>query len=209
MKKTNYILNNFIFGIDRRRRFNVGVYRRHWFNVGLSIPFFRAHHNKKFHANIHALYNALGRKSPLKPFEEKPLKVLQDLRDKETIKIFFKEFLNKGGVYKFTLKSKPNLYYIGSTNNLHKRFLQHTSLYYICTKNDNFHFLACNIDWDKFDFAVLDVSNNIKTIREKENFFLKKYYPLLNSRFNSSITIFKNQTTKPLQSDAAAPKDKE
>ena len=92
-----------------------------------SLNFKRSHHNSKFHFHLKALYSVhKGRRTTITPFEEKPLKTCPDLLSKVECNKFFKEFHGKGGIYKFTLKNKPNVFYIGSTRNLPKRFYQHT-----------------------------------------------------------------------------------
>ena len=92
-----------------------------------NYTFTRNYHNSKFHLHLEGLYAAnQGRKLPLKPFEEKPLDVCKVLAEKETLYKFFKQFAGKGGIYKFTLISKPNIFYIGSTANFYIRFKQHT-----------------------------------------------------------------------------------
>jgi hypothetical protein len=92
------------------------------------MNFNRFHHNSKFHFHLKALYAIhKGRRTTITPFEEKPLKVLLDLRSKEEAKTFFKGLYGKGGIYKFSLINKPNVFYIGSTRNFYKRFNQHTS----------------------------------------------------------------------------------
>lgn len=188
-----------------RRRFNVGVYTHGFLNSSFSgwpltsFAYIRSYHNKKFHHHIEALYKALGRKTTIKDFEEEPINTCHDLLDKETIKCFFREFNNKGGIYKFTLKNKPNIFYIGSTNKLQRRFWQHTNLFLAANYNDNFHLFALNVGWDKFNFAVLEVCNDTKTLRERENYFLKKYLPLLNTRFDSHPKIYKKFNNKTIK----------
>lgn len=110
-----------------------------------SLFFTRHYHSPKFHRHLNALYTERGRKLPLKPFEEKPIQIFQDLRSKEAVKTFFKQFYGKGGIYKYTLINKPNVFYIGSTVNFFKRFKQHTAkeswLYY----DDIFHTFAVDV----------------------------------------------------------------
>ena len=220
--KTTYTYNLFNISGYSRHRFNVGSQSRLWFNVGFyavvhkqfapvflpgsgagfSISSFRCHHTKKFNLHLNKLYAAKGRKRTLRPFEEVPVKVCSDLRSKETIKNFFKEFYNKGGIYKFVVKGKPNLYYIGATNNLYRRFKQHTSPNNLDW--DNFHIFAQFVGWDKFEYAILEVTNEIKVLRKQENFYLKKYAPLLNATFSSSIKIFEKENTYKIDKDNAS-----
>lgn len=104
------------------------------FNVGFNVGFTagaaseRFYHSSKFHRTIAQLYRENhGRKTTLVPFEEKPIDGFTDLRDKLAISAFFKKFLRKGGIYRFSITNKPNVFYIGSTGNFYTRFLKHTS----------------------------------------------------------------------------------
>lgn len=112
--------------------FNVG------FNVGAKVAFNvaayplsvgkRFHHTQKFHQAISNLYRAHhGRKTTPVPFEEKPIGAFSNLRDKKAIRAFFKKFYKKGGIYRFSIINKPNIFYIGSTGKFYTRFLKHTA----------------------------------------------------------------------------------
>jgi hypothetical protein len=136
MKNFNNINNKFgqcTIGV----RFNVGR-----FNVGFFTPLFglrtkagcvrgceaRFYHSSKFHRTIAQLYSANhGRKISLVPFEETPIDGFSDLKNKLAISAFFKKFIRKGGIYRFSIINKPNIFYIGSTGNFYIRFLKHTS----------------------------------------------------------------------------------
>jgi hypothetical protein len=84
---------------------------------------YRSYHTKKFHQHLTAIYKLRPhRKSPITEFEEKPLHTLLDLKTKLKIKTFFKKLIKSGGIYKFTLKNKKNVFYIGATENFAKRF---------------------------------------------------------------------------------------
>lgn len=155
----------------------------------MSLSFIRCHHNSKFHFHLKALYSLhKGRRTILVPFEEKPLKTFQDLRSKEERKLFFKGLFNKGGIYKFSLINKPNVFYIGSTRNFYKRFYQHTAKDSWVYSIDLFHEFAYNLGWDKFEFAILEVLDELPALRKRENYYLQKYAPLLNMKLKSTIS---------------------
>lgn len=128
MKKYLNIYNNKFVGRSLDVRFNVG------FNVGFNVACYlplhdgRFYHSQKFHRTINQLYKANGgrRFSPV-PFDEKPIDGFSDLKNKLAVKDFFKKFIRKGGIYKFSIINKPNIFYIGSTGNFYTRFLKHTS----------------------------------------------------------------------------------
>lgn len=154
----------------------------------------RFFHNRNFHRHLNTLYRAnWGRKVPLLPFEESTIAEFSDLRNKKAILSFFKDFKNKGGIYKFSLINKPNVFYIGSTVSLYNRFYQHTKPEAYVYNFDWFHILARDWGWDKFKFEILELENDIKTLRDKENFLLQKYFPLLNTKKRASIHTLKKE----------------
>jgi hypothetical protein len=116
-------------------RFSVGRFNVGRFNVGFYTPFFvccvraeRLYHSSKFHRTIAKLYSANnGRKTSMVPFEETPIDGFSDLKNKLAISAFFKKFIRKGGIYRFSIINKPNIFYIGSTGNFYTRFFKHTN----------------------------------------------------------------------------------
>jgi hypothetical protein len=86
----------------------------------------RTLHTSNFHRHLDAIYRINNnRKTPLIPFKETPISTAMNLNSKEDLKTFFKDFYLKGGIYKFSIINKPNVFYIGSTNNFYKRFFNH------------------------------------------------------------------------------------
>lgn len=51
---------------------------------------------------------------------------------------FFKDLKGKGGIYAFTYKSDPNIYYIGRAKDFQKRFKAHLNI----NLKDRFHVFA-------------------------------------------------------------------
>jgi hypothetical protein len=181
----------------------IGVEFKVGFNVGFKVGFNkRLYHSSKFHKNIAQLYSAnLGRKTSLVPWEETPIDGFSDLKNKLAVSAFFKKFIRKGGIYRFSLINKPNIFYIGSTENFYTRFLQHTKPDAYVYSWDNFHMLGHRVGWDKFQFEILEVADgkDLKTLRDRENFFLRKYHPLLNTKYKSAIVI--HRKTKLISKD--------
>jgi len=146
MKKFNNIYNNcgrctigVGFNVGVKVGFNVG------FNVGCSLPLHpeRFFHSQKFHRTINQIYKAnKGRRFTLVPFEENPIDGFSKLRDKLAVRAFFKKFYRKGGIYRFTLINKPNIFYIGSTRNFYSRFCKHTAQNALLYHYDLFHITA-------------------------------------------------------------------
>ena len=209
MKRNFNIYNNCgrcLLGV----RFNVG-----WFNVGVPKEFkvgrfnvagpglytlgtIRFFHNKKFHKTINQLYKDKGRRATPVHFDENPIDGFSDLRDKLAIRTFFKKFIRKGGIYKFSLINKPHIFYIGSTLNFRQRFCKHTSTNALTYHYDLFHVFAKDCGWDKFKFEILEQIDDLSTLRDRENFYLSKYKPILNSLYKSGIVIHRdpNRTSK-------------
>lgn len=88
----------------------------------------------------------LNRKAPIKPFEEKLVCVCKDLLSSTALNTFFKGLKDKGGIYLFTYKSNPNIFYIGRAKDLQNRFKAHLNI----NLKDRFHVFANAVGWDKF-----------------------------------------------------------
>lgn len=81
-----------------------------------------------------------NRKALVKPFEEKEVvNVCKDLLSSTALSTLFKDLKGKGGIYMFSLKSNPTIYYIGRAKNFQKRFKSHLNI----KLNDRFHVFAC------------------------------------------------------------------
>ena len=140
----------------------------------------RFYHTTNYDKAIEALYK--NRKAPLIPFDMYVVSVCEDLSSSTTLNAFFKGLPGKGGIYMFTLKENPEIFYIGRAKDLQKRLKSHFNI----NLNDRFHVFANTIGWDKFKFSVIEVCN-LSMQKEKENFYLQKYLPLLNTIFKSNL----------------------
>lgn len=83
----------------------------------------------------------------------------------------------------FTFKDNPNIFYIGRAKDLQKRFKSHINN----NLKDRFHVFANFIGWNKFEFSVIETCN-LEMQEEKENYFLQKHLPLLNTIFKSNMS---------------------
>lgn len=83
----------------------------------------------------------------------------------------------------FTYKSDPNIYYIGRAKDFQKRFKAHLNI----NLKDRFHIFANTIGWDKFEFSIIEICS-LDMHQEKENYYLQKYLPLLNTIFKSNLS---------------------
>lgn len=64
---------------------------------------------------------------------------------------FFNNLKGKGGIYLFTYKSQPNIYYIGRAKDFQKRLKAHLNINF----KYRFHIFANTIGWDKFEFYII------------------------------------------------------
>ena len=97
--------------------------------------------------------------------------------------LFFNKYNNKGGIYLIQYKDDLSIYYIGRAKNFKNRLNVHLK-----TKvKDKFHLFANLVGWEKFSFSIVEICDlNIQ--QERENFYLKKYLPLLNTVFKSNFS---------------------
>jgi excinuclease UvrABC nuclease subunit len=77
----------------------------------------------------------------LKPFKDNVVSVCKDLLSLTSLNVFFKNLKGKSGIYMFTLKENPNIFYIGRAKDFQKRFKSHLNV----NLNDRFHTFAKTI----------------------------------------------------------------
>lgn len=128
--------------------------------------FKRSYHISSLDKAIQILF--INCKAFIVPFEDSVVSVcsVADLLSSNTIlKTFFSTLKSKGGIYMFTLKSNPDIFYIGRAKDFQKRFKSH--LLTNISLNDRFHTFANNIGWDKFDFSIIEICDlNLQQNRE-------------------------------------------
>ncbi len=146
-----------------------------------NISFKRSYHSSNDGKIISELYR--NRKAPIKPFEEKVVSVCKDLLSLTSLGTFFKDLIGKGGIYMFTYKSNPNIYYIGRAKDFQNRFKAHLNI----NLKDRFHVFANSVGWDKFELSIIEICS-LDMHRERENYYLQKYLPLLNTIFKSNLS---------------------
>ena len=83
----------------------------------------------------------------------------------------------------FFYKTDPNIYYIGRAKYFHKRFKAPLNI----NLKDRFHVFANAMVWDKFNFSIIEICG-LDMHQEKENSYLQKYLPLLNTIFISNMS---------------------
>jgi group I intron endonuclease len=149
---------------------------------------------------IKGLYK--DRLAPVKVFSDKILFSCSNILDIKERSDFFKEIDNKGGIYIIQYKHDSLVYYIGRTIMFSNRLRSHIKH----KKTDKFHVFANMVGWDNFTIGIVEICNaDLQGIRE--NYYLQKYLPLLNSTFfskYSEIAILKTLSSillskKPLE----------
>ena len=137
---------------------------------------------KSLHSSfIKELYR--GRKAPVIPFkEESVLATCYNILDKSIKSEFLKEWGLKSCIYLIAYKHDPLIYYIGRTNLFKRRLNNHLK----AETNNKFHMFLNLVGWEHFNVSILEVCS-LNNQGERENYYLQKYLPLLNSVFSSSI----------------------
>lgn len=156
-----------------------------------------------------------NRVAPVKAFSEKVLISCLNILDLEKRTEFFdslKELPNydKGGIYLLQYKHDPFVYYIGRTSSFSVRFKSHIKH----KTSDKFHVFANLVGWNNFTVSIIEICDKSEH-GLRENFYLQKYLPLLNSTFNSNFSeisvyetlrnILKSRQETRLNSYPAAP----
>jgi len=127
----------------------------------------------------------------VKPFEDKVIATCEDINNRS-------EFIKKGGsvscIYLIEYKHNPLLYYIGRTNLFKRRIYNHLQ----ANSNNKFHLFILLIGWEHFQFSIVEVKPATE-LGARENYYLQKYLPLLNTTFSSSFSetqIYETLTNK-------------
>ena len=133
------------------------------------------------------------RNANVKPFEDKVLATCEDMNNKT-------EFLKKWGsvscIYLIEYKHDPLVYYIGRTNLFKRRISNHLQ----ANSNNKFHLFLNLIGWEHFKTSIIEIKPATE-LGARENYYLQKYLPLLNTTFSSSFSetkIYETLTNKLL-----------
>lgn len=133
------------------------------------------------------------RNANVKPFEDKVLATCEDMNNNSELK-------KKGGsvscIYLIEYKHDPLVYYIGRTNLFKRRMSNHL----LANSYNKFHLFVNLIGWEHFKTSIIEVKPATE-LGARENYYLQKYLPLLNTTFSSSFSdtqIYKTLTNKLL-----------
>jgi hypothetical protein len=138
---------------------------------------------KSLHSSyIRELYK--DRNAPVIPFhKESLLATCTKFSDKKMRVKFLKEWGSNSGIYIIEYKYDPLVYYLGRTSLFKRRFNNH----FLAESGNKLHTLLKLIGWEYFNVSIVETCSKDK-LGNRENFYLQKYLPLLNSVFSSSIT---------------------
>jgi len=151
-------------------------------------------HKRTFHSYCDALSELYyNRKALVTEFSDDVLFTYTDLLNSSLVNAFFKPLKGKGGIYMFRYKKDLKVFYLlfcwyinkklGRTKDFHKRFKDHLS----SNLKDRFHKLANSIGWDPFEFSIIEICD-LTIQQDREDFYLQKYLPLLNTIFKSNFS---------------------
>lgn len=161
---------------------------------------------------LHSLYIKdlfKDRAVPVIPFDSNLILATCNLGDVEERSTFLKEWGSEGGIYIIEYKYNPLIYYIGRTTLIKRRMNNHIK----AEAKSKFHVFLNLIGLDHFKFSILEIcSPDIAEQGKRENYYLQKFLPILNTTFSSSYVesaIYTSLTNKliSLKSKNYNPKD--
>ena len=140
---------------------------------------------KSLHVSlIKELYK--DRKAPVIPFNrESILASCYNCLDKNTRSEFLKEWGSKSCIYIIEYKYDPLIYYIGRTTLFKRRFNSHLK----ADSSNKLHTFLSLIGWEHFIISIIEITS-VSEQGMRENYYLQKYLPLLNTTFSCSFCFF-------------------
>ena len=137
---------------------------------------------------MHSLYIKdlfKDRVAPVIPFDSNLILATCNLGSEEERSTFLKEWGSKGGIYIIEYKYNPLIYYIGRTTLIKRRINNHIK----AESNNKFHVFLSLIGIEHFKFSIIEIcERNIVEQGKRENFYLQKFLPILNTTFSSSYS---------------------
>lgn len=134
-----------------------------------------------------------NRNAIVKPFEDKVLATCEDIDNKSE---FIKKWKSVSCIYLIEYKHNTLVYYIGRTNLFQRRIYNHLQ----ANTNNKFHIFLNLIGWQHFKISIVEIKL-ASELAVRENYYLQKYLPLLNTTFSSSFSetqIYETLTNKLL-----------
>ncbi len=103
--------------------------------------------------------------------------------DKNTRSEFLKKWGLKTCIYIIEYKYDPLIYYIGRTTLFKRRFNNHLK----ADSGNKLHIFLSLIGWEHFIISIIEITS-VSEQGTRENYYLQKYLPLLNTTFSSSFS---------------------
>lgn len=135
---------------------------------------------------LHSLYVKdlfKDRIAPVIPFDSNLILASFNLSDIKERSGFLKEWGSKGGIYLIEYKYNPLVYYIGRTTLFKRRINNHIK----AETTSKFHAFLNLIGLEHFKFSIVEISSPSEQ-GKRENYYLQKFLPLLNTTFSSSFS---------------------
>jgi NADH dehydrogenase/GIY-YIG catalytic domain len=121
--------------------------------------------------------------APVIPFDSNLILASFNLSDIKERSGFLKEWGSKGGIYLIEYKYNPLVYYIGRTTLFKRRINNHIK----AETTSKFHAFLNLIGLEHFKFSIVEISSPSEQ-GKRENYYLQKFLPLLNTTFSSSFS---------------------
>lgn len=126
-----------------------------------------------------------------KPFDDKVLVTYNDIKNRSEL---VKKWGSVSCIYLIEYKYNCLVYYIGRTTLFKRRLNNHLQ----ANTNSKFHLFVNLVGWEHFKISIIEICS-APAQGAKENYYLQKYLPLLNTTFSSSFSesqIYETLATK-------------
>ena len=149
--------------------------------------------------DLHSVYVKVlftDRNAPVKPFDLTLIATSYHCLDKDKKSEFLKEWGSKSCIYLIQYKYNPLIYYIGRTHlpSYGRWFHNHLK----ADTGTKLHVLLSLVGLEHFNYSIVEICTPEEQ-GARENYYLQKYLPLLNTTFSSTFSesaIFGNLTSK-------------
>ena len=126
-----------------------------------------------------------------KPFDDKVLVTYNDINNRSQL---VKKWGSVSCIYLIEYKYNRLVYYIGTTTLFKRRLNNHLQ----ANTNSKFHLFVNLVGWEHFKISIIEICSAPEQ-GARENYYLQKYLPLLNTTFSSSLSesqIYETLATK-------------
>lgn len=152
---------------------------KRYYSTGLPNKYLKIEELKSLHhIYIKDLYK--DRNAKVKPFKDKVLATCENINNKSE---FVKNWGAVSCIYIIEYKYNPLVYYIGRTYLFKRRIYNHLQAN---TKN-KLHIFLNLVGWEHFKISIIEIKSATE-LGARENYYLQKYLPLLNTTFSYSFS---------------------